>query len=107
VVVNGKCEYILFNMITTPDLDSKMQSGSNMTKEVSRLRSKALPILDRMYKNIDIRAVLVKSRHDEWHSAFLKIYFTKYPKDNVQNAHKNKESFRTIIKNANLMLISE
>jgi hypothetical protein len=84
-----------------------MQPGSNTATEGSHLLTKGLPILDKMYKDIDLRAVLVKSRQDEWHSAFLKIYFTKDSKDNVQNAHRNKESFKTITEDANLRLISE
>jgi hypothetical protein len=66
-----------------------------------------LPILDKMYENIDIRCILVKSQDNTWHSAFLKIYFTKESNENVLHIYKKKEPFRTILKDARLMLVSE
>jgi len=86
--------------IKFPDEILNSVSGDNMGTRI-------LPILKKMYKNIDIRAILVKSKDNKWNSAFLKIFFTKESKTNVQYIHKSKESFRTILKDPNLMVVSE
>lgn len=71
------------------------------------LRTSILPILKEMYKNIDVRAILVRSEDSKWNSAFLKIFFTKKSRENVQAIYKKKESFRTILKDPNLKVVSE
>jgi hypothetical protein len=56
----------------------------DVSSEGDGLRTKVLPILNKIYKNIDIRAVLVKRQDNQWYSAFLKIHLTKESEDRVK-----------------------
>jgi hypothetical protein len=69
--------------------------------------SKVLPALQGQYKNLDTRAVFVKSKNkSQWDCTFLKVYFTRDSKGTIEEIHEEKCKL-TSLKDNNLKFVSE
>lgn len=73
----------------------------------SFLGSKVIPALKGQYKNIDIRAIIVKGKDNlQWYCAFLKVYFTNADKTKIEQIHQGKHRLM-LIKDDNLKFVAE
>lgn len=69
--------------------------------------SKVIPTLQGQYKNINIRAIIVKGKDNpQWYCALLKVYFTKDEKTTIEEIHQKKHRL-TSIKDDNLKFVAE